>query len=359
MSDAWGEGDDEAGSSSSSKYQRYNKLSESKRENALLVKHSKITSSYKIGSRLGTRGAYGEVRRCYPIPSQRGTIASSSSSSSSSSTTPPSSSAAAAAAVPIVVENEEVAMAVKIQNKTINSSRSFYREVRMLREITHPKIVRFFDAFEDEQRSYVVMELCAGGDLFEYIDSRGGVLPEAEVMIIMRQLLSAVSYLHEHGIAHCDIKPSNVMFGSFQNPNSVKLIDFGMAQFVETPPFALSDHIGTTGYIAPEVMHESYNEKCDIWALGVLMYVMLYGFNPFDPFGTYEPESIERLVLKGFSGRIEQGYGPWFPLETVSDVSEDARDLITLLLTKDPSLRPCVYELLEHPYFNSEISTFE
>jgi serine/threonine protein kinase len=310
------------------------------------IRITSITSCYKIGPRIGVRGAYGEVRKAVGV--------------------------SATAIQAVSVANAEIGgdstdnhVAIKILKKPTPSlplsitsdskSQSFYREVRILKSLNHPKIVKFVDAYEDELRYYLVMELCQGGDLYEYLEQRGGRISESEARSIMRQLIASVEYLHDRGVTHCDIKPNNVMFASASNHSSLRLIDFGLAQTNDAGSTQIfTERTGTTGFMAPEILYENYSEKCDVWSLGVLLFVMLYGYNPFDPYNKLSVDSIERRVLKGFLNKVDQGFGAWFPesLTTTCGISEEARDLIVQMLAKDVTIRPSVYELLDHPFFD-------
>ena len=152
----------------------------------------------------------------------------------------------------------------------------FIAEVSILAKLDHPNIMKIFELYEDAQKFYVVSELIRGGELFDFITKRES-LSEVFAANTMKQVLSAVNYLHKQGIVHRDLKPENVMLE--QEPNSVeelnlKLIDFGTS--VSVPESGrLREAIGTMYYMAPEVLDRRYDSKCDVWSLGVILFVLI------------------------------------------------------------------------------------
>ena len=143
----------------------------------------------------------------------------------------------------------------------------------------HPNIVKLYEIYYDKARYYAVMEYCAGGELFDQIVKKP-YYSESDAAVVMKQLLSAVSYIHAMGITHRDIKPENLLLDSKEG-NQIKLVDFGSSQ-VLTKGQMLKERVGTPYYMAPEILAGSYNEKCDIWSCGVILFLLLSGETPFD-----------------------------------------------------------------------------
>ena len=143
--------------------------------------------------------------------------------------------------------------------------------------------MNIFEIFEDSKKYYIITEMLDGGELFEFITNQG-TFSETDAAILMKQILQGVNYLHSQYIVHRDLKPENTMLIS--KPNSVKqyslkIIDFGTAIQIR-PGQKINKFIGTSYYIAPEVLAENYNEKCDVWSCGVIMYILLCGYPPFN-----------------------------------------------------------------------------
>ena len=153
--------------------------------------------------------------------------------------------------------------------------------MNILRKLDHPNIIKVYELFKEKSFLYIVTEVCHGGDLFERIE-RLNYFKEEDARAIVKQLLSALSYCHSNKIMHRDIKPENVLMESSDLKDlRVKLIDFGTAiEYTGMPK--LKEIYGSSYYIAPEVINESYNEKCDIWSLGVVAFVILSGCAPFN-----------------------------------------------------------------------------
>ena len=226
--------------------------------------------------------------------------------------------------------------AMKIVSKKSSSSSN---EIQALRKISHPNIVNIHEIFEDTHQYYIMSEYCEGGELFDAITSKG-FYSELDAAKIIKQILQAVTYLHDNNIIHRDLKPENIMLLSNKNnETSLKLIDFGTV--VEKPKFGnkLTKFIGTSYYIAPEVIKESYDEKCDVWSCGIILYILLCGYPPFNGASNHE---IYNAIK--FSKLI-------FQKEEWTDISKEAIELITFMLDKNPSTRPSAYECLNHKWF--------
>lgn len=151
-------------------------------------------------------------------------------------------------------------------------------EIMILMLVDHPNIIRLYETYEDDKYIHLVMELCTGGDLFEYLMNKGS-LTESETINIMRKILTAVNHLHSLRICHRDIKPENFLVSSDANDADIKMIDFGMS--VKFGEDEMETIVGTPYYLAPEILKGSYGQTCDIWSCGVVMFFMLAGKQPF------------------------------------------------------------------------------
>ncbi|KAF9671040.1 hypothetical protein SADUNF_Sadunf12G0005500 [Salix dunnii] len=229
-------------------------------------------------------------------------------------------------------------VAVKIISKakmtTAISIEDVRREVKILKALSgHPNIIKFYDAFEDENNVYIVTELCEGGELLGRILSRGGRYTEGDAKTIVVQILSVVAYCHLQGVAHRDLKPEiltmysvatwqNFLFTSRDEDAPMRLIDFGLSDFAR-PDQRLNDIVGSAYYVAPEVLYRSYNLEADMWSIGVITYILLCGSRPF---WARTESGIFRSVL-----RVDPNFddSPW------PAVSPEAKDFVKRLLNKD------------------------
>ncbi len=226
--------------------------------------------------------------------------------------------------------------AMKITNKKTVSSKY---EIEILRKISHPNITNIFEIFEDSKKYYIIMEFLEGGELFDAITSIGSFSEESACQI-MKQILSAIFYLHSSNIVHRDLKPENIML--LQKPQNdnyhIKLIDFGTAKEFK-PGKKMCKFIGTSYYIAPEVLKERYDEKCDVWSCGIILYILLYGYPPFN--GNTNVEIFQAI----------QNQNPIFTGEEWEDITSEAKDLIKLMLKKNPNERWSAEQCLKHKWF--------
>jgi len=229
-------------------------------------------------------------------------------------------------------------------------------EVRLMRASEkHPNVIKIYKVFEDIQELHIVMEHCSGGELFDQITSDGVDSPdfnESKASKILAQIISAVYHLHKLGVAHCDLKPENFIFKKKDEDSSLKLIDFGMAKIVQWRMYYRRMN-GTPYYIAPEVLSGYYNESCDMWSIGVIMFIMIFGFPPFydnsnNPNRMRGDKVIYANVKKGFTPKVKRGYGPWFP--KAQPVSISCKDLIARLLRSDVASRMTSEEAMSHPW---------
>lgn len=224
----------------------------------------------------------------------------------------------------------------------------------------HPNVVQLNDIYENKLYLYIIMEEIEDGDLFCYIN-KNNRLTEAQFVHIMHQLLSTLSELHEkYHVIHGDLKPENILL---TKDHQVKIIDFGMS--VVLKPFRYLDRlIGSPYYTAPEVIKRRYNHASDLWSVGVIMYVSLFGYFPFfiaaDDYPLNSKEhnhAIYEKIQYGFQPIIvdiqKYGYGPWFPNNI--QISQEARDLISRLLQNDSTQRLTATEALSHPWIKQHI----
>lgn len=231
--------------------------------------------------------------------------------------------------------------AIKIIKKPEGSKRKLVEtEVSILRKVRHPFIVRCYDVIEDDSRIYLFMELMRGGELFDRITERGH-FTEADAITLAVKLLDAVKYLHSMGIAHRDLKPENMLMTERGPGAEVKITDFGLSKLFDSQSATLQTPCGTPGYIAPEVLRmKGYDCACDIWSLGVIIYILLCGFPPF-----YADNDV-LLYEKIKSGRFEFLRPYW------DKISTEAKHLVSQMLTVDPKRRITCEQALQHPWLS-------
>ena len=166
-------------------------------------------------------------------------------------------------------------------------------EIEILKTLDHPNIIKTYEFFEDELYFYIVTDICEGGELFDQI-AKQMTFNEHTAASIIKQVLSAITYCHRKNLVHRDLKPENIIFDkSPESCNNVKVIDFGNSVMFE-PNSRLNVKFGSVYYIAPEVLRSDYNEKCDIWSLGVILYILLSG-NP--PFSKPPPDILNQMMM--------------------------------------------------------------
>ncbi|KAH9625918.1 hypothetical protein KSS87_023438 [Heliosperma pusillum] len=243
-------------------------------------------------------------------------------------------------------EIKDQVVAVKIISKakmtTAISIEDVRREVKMLKALSgHRHLVKFYDACEDSNNVYIVMELCDGGELLDRILSRGGKYTEEDAKAIIKQILNVVSFCHLQGVVHRDLKPENFLFTSRSEDADMKLIDFGLSDFIR-PDERLNDIVGSAYYVAPEVLHRSYSLEADIWSIGVITYILLCGSRPF---WARTESGIFRTVLRADPNFDDS---PW------PSVSSEAKDFVKRMLNKDYRKRMTAAQALTHPWLRDE-----
>ncbi len=234
--------------------------------------------------------------------------------------------------------------AIKILKKSEQDEEKLFLEVNILSKLSHPNIMHIYEFYDDNTNFYIVSELCKGGELFDKITDKG-FFSENEACPIMKQLLSAICYCHQNNVVHRDLKPENIMLEDNKDKEPIiKLIDWGGARYFSKHK-KMTKVNGTPYYIAPEVLNEIYDEKCDIWSAGVIFYILLCGYPPFN--GETDKD-IMKAVKKGEFD---------FPKEEWEVVSNEAKDLIKKMLTYEPKKRPSALEVLQHNWFKSQSKT--
>ena len=208
-------------------------------------------------------------------------------------------------------------------------------EISVLNELKHEHITRLYEVFEEKRFWYIVTEKMTGGELFDRIVSKS-FYNEKEARDVCKILFEAIGFCHSKSVAHRDLKPESLLLKSDKNDSDVKIANFGFAKKVQTPNL-LTTQCGTPGYVAPEILEGiAYGTKCDMWSLGVIIYIILGGYPPFNEQNQFE---LFREIRKG---QYE------FHKEYWGSVSADAKDLISSLLTVQPSKRITADQALQH-----------
>ena len=230
-----------------------------------------------------------------------------------------------------------------IINKIHSSSLDyFFREIELLRRIDHPNIVKIIDIFKNSRNAIIIIEYCKGGCLFDRIRMHKD-WHEGLVAYYFRQICSAVAYLHRNGITHSNLTPESFSFCDKSKESPLKLIEFGSYKHFDKK-LSVLQRVGLSIYLAPEVITEVYDEKCDIWSLGAILYIMLTGMHRFN--GKTSEEIIQNISDNEFS--IED--------TELKFISVEAKDLLLKMLTKSASERLSASEVLQHPWL---VNNFE
>lgn len=230
---------------------------------------------------------------------------------------------------------------ITVKSTSKEQLNSLTKEINILKELDHPSIIKVFEFYNSKHHLYIITELCTGGELFDKIIEVKH-FSEGEAANIMLQILRAVNYLHSNGVIHRDLKPENIMIESDEESGkeffNIKLIDFGTSDILKRNKM-LTKQIGTSFYIAPDVLKNSYNEKCDLWSCGVILFILLSGTPPF--YGLCEDEIYQKIIYGNYS----------FKNSIWTQVSPEGKDLIVKLLEVDQVKRLSAREAMEHPWF--------
>ncbi|KAL4369559.1 hypothetical protein GQ457_05G034180 [Hibiscus cannabinus] len=223
----------------------------------------------------------------------------------------------------------------KLKNK--HDKDDVKKEVQIIQHLSgQPNIVEFKGVYEDEQSINIVMELCAGGELFDRIIAQGHY-SERAAAAICRQVLNVVHIFHFMGVMHRDLKPENFLLSTKDEGAMLKATDFGLSVFIEEGK-QYRDIVGSAYYIAPEVLRRCYGKEIDIWSAGVILYILLCGVPPF---WAENEKGIFGAILEG---KLDFESDPW------PSISESAKDLLRKMLTMDPKKRLTAAQALEHPW---------
>ncbi|KAA6391415.1 MAG: putative Calcium/calmodulin-dependent protein kinase type 1 [Streblomastix strix] len=221
---------------------------------------------------------------------------------------------------------------------------SLFNEINIMKSMNHPAIISLYEVYELDDKLCLVMELVTGGQLLDKIIDRGSY-SERDASQLMLSIFQAIKYMHDRGIAHRDLKPQNILYENDSPLSPIKVSDFGLSKVVDEVQM-MTTCCGSPYYVAPEVLsRKGYGAECDLWSLGVIMFVLLCGFPPFFD------ENDMKLYEKIQKGKYEFVSPYWDP------ISKQAKDLISRLLIVDPKKRYTVNQALQHPWFTESLPT--
>uniref|UniRef100_A0A672NB53 calcium/calmodulin-dependent protein kinase n=1 Tax=Sinocyclocheilus grahami TaxID=75366 RepID=A0A672NB53_SINGR len=233
---------------------------------------------------------------------------------------------------------EYAAKIINTKKLSARDHQKLEREARICRLLKHSNIVRLHDSIAEEGFHYLVFDLVTGGELFEDIVARE-YYSEADASHCINQILESVSHIHQHDIVHRDLKPENLLLASKMKGAAVKLADFGLAIEVQGDQQAWFGFAGTPGYLSPEVLRKDpYGKPVDIWACGVILYILLVGYPPF------WDEDQHKLYQQIKAGAYD------FPSPEWDTVTAEAKNLINQMLTINPAKRITADQALKHPW---------
>jgi len=213
---------------------------------------------------------------------------------------------------------------------------SLENEIKVLRRLDHPNVVKLLEAYESKSYVYLVMELVTGGELFDRIVEKGSYT-EKDAADLIKQVLSAVAYMHDSGVVHRDLKPENLLYHSPDEDSKIMISDFGLSKMEDSGIMATA--CGTPGYVAPEVLAQKpYGKEVDVWSIGVISYILLCGYPPF-----YD-ENDANLFAQILKGEFEFDSPYW------DDISVDAKEFIRKLMSVDVDKRLDCEGALSHPW---------
>ncbi|KAM9832672.1 calcium/calmodulin-dependent protein kinase type IV [Neosynchiropus ocellatus] len=235
--------------------------------------------------------------------------------------------------------------AVKVLKKTIDK-KIVRTEIGVLLRLSHPNIIQLKEIFETDTDIALVLELVTGGELFDRIVERG-YYSERDAAHVIKQILEAVAYLHENGVVHRDLKPENLLYADLSLDAPLKIADFGLSKIIDDQ-VTMKTVCGTPGYCAPEILRgNAYGPEVDMWSVGVILYILLCGFEPF-----FDPRGDQYMYSRILNCDYEF-VSPWW-----DEVSLNAKDLVSKLIVLDPRKRLSVREALQHPWVLGKAARF-
>ncbi|OAQ99195.1 hypothetical protein LLEC1_02273 [Akanthomyces lecanii] len=221
----------------------------------------------------------------------------------------------------------KVAIKIILKKNVKGNEKMVYDELEMLQRLKHPHIVKFVDWFESKDKFYIVTQLATGGELFDRICDQGK-FTEKDASQTIKQVLTAVDYLHSNQVVHRDLKPENLLYVTRDPASDLVLADFGIAKTLDSKEETLQTMAGSFGYAAPEVMNrEGHGKPVDMWSMGVITYTLLCGYSPF------RSENLADLLEECTQGSVVFHERYW------KEVSEDAKDFIRCLIVPNPEER--------------------
>ena len=227
----------------------------------------------------------------------------------------------------------------ELPKKKLTDYEGLMREVNLMIKLDHPNIIKLYEVYENDKYIYLIMELCTGGELFDRIvdnTEKGVQFTEKQAANLFKQMMSAINYCHKNGIVHRDLKPENLLYLNKDENSPIKVIDFGMSKRFDSKHF-MSEKVGTAYYISPEVLQGKYDEKCDIWSAGVILYIIICGYPCFN--GDDDDEIFEAIQ----KGKIA------FPSPEWDDISNDVKVLIKKMCCS-PSKRLTAEQVLNETW---------
>ncbi|CAL8335802.1 unnamed protein product [Merluccius merluccius] len=233
--------------------------------------------------------------------------------------------------------------ALKCLKKKFLANSNLENEVTVLRKIKHENVVGLEDFYESRTHYYLVMELVSGGELFDRILDRG-MYTEKDASVVVRQVLNAVSYLHNNSIVHRDLKPENLLYYNMDVNAKIMISDFGLSKMSEHG--VMFTACGTPGYVAPEVLAQKpYSKAVDCWSIGVITYILLCGYPPF--FDDNETNLHSKIIKAEYN----------FHKPFWDDISESAKDFIRNMMEKNPKNRFTTEQALSHPWIRGDTAS--
>jgi serine/threonine protein kinase len=245
-------------------------------------------------------------------------------------------------------KDSHIKVAAKRIVRSGSKTETLHNEIKALARLSHPNIVKLYDVFYDDVYVVLILEYLGGGELFGRI-VKGGAYSERDAARHFRDLAGAISYMHSHGIVHRDLKPENLVLAEPRLDSAIKISDFGLSKILDAEPDGMVTVCGTRAYSAPEINFggdpskkgKRYTSKVDVWSMGVILYVILGAYHPFDPFGSYDNEEIWFRIT----------HGKWDFKDKVWDgISAEAKDLLVSMICVNSEQRFSIKEVLNHPW---------